>query len=79
MIDPTTENLISIPAVARLMARDGRAFSTVTIWRWIVEGRGPAKAKLETIKIGGRTCTSREALHRFLAALNGVRGEVSHE
>ena len=40
-----------------------------TGWRWA--HRGVRGHKLETIRIGGVTCTSRQAIERFLSALNG--------
>lgn len=40
-----------------------------TVRRWAVHGiRGH---KLDTIRIGGITCTSQEAIGRFLSAING--------
>jgi hypothetical protein len=45
--------------------------STVTVARWARVGvRG---VKLETIRVGGKVLTSREAVERFLAAMNGGR------
>lgn len=40
-----------------------------TIWRWST--RGIRGHKLEVVRIGGVTCTSREAVTRFLSAING--------
>ena len=70
MIDPTTEEIISVSAAGRYCACDGRSPSPVTLWRWATKGCGKNHVRLETIRIGGRTCTSREALQRFLEALN---------
>jgi hypothetical protein len=70
MLDPIQEEYISLGAVARLCARDGRPLSPVTVWRWVTAGRGPNKTRLEVVRVGGRTCTTRQALKRFLQALN---------
>ena len=37
-----------------------------TVWRWAQRGVGGIK--LETVKIGGKKLTSRQALSRFIAA-----------
>lgn len=53
-------------------ARSGRAVHPNTIWRWAMRGlkaRSGRIVKLEVAKIGGRNCTSKEALDRFFAAL----------
>ena len=39
-----------------------------TVWRW--SSRGVRGVRLQTLKVGGRTYTSREALQRFLVELN---------
>jgi len=39
-----------------------------TLWRW--SSKGVRGVRLQTLKVGGRTFTSREALNRFLAELN---------
>lgn len=45
-----------------------------TGWKWVSTGvRG---VKLEVVKIGGKTCTSREAVERFLSAINGRQVEL---
>jgi hypothetical protein len=46
--------------------------SVTTVWRWATRGvraRNGLIVKLETIKLGGTTCTSDEALARFFQAL----------
>jgi hypothetical protein len=50
-----------------------------TLWRWRTVGcRGH---KLETILFGGRRYTSREAIARFLVAINGepIRSETPRQ
>jgi hypothetical protein len=37
-----------------------------TVWRWAQRGVGGVK--LETVKVGGKKLTSRQALSRFIAA-----------
>lgn len=65
-IDPDTETIITLGEACRLVPP--RGISTACMARWIVTGvRG---AVLETIRIGGRRLTSREALSRFFAAQN---------
>lgn len=70
MIDPTTEQLIDLAEVCRICGTNGRPLHPSTAWRWVFDGRGPDRVRLETVRIGGRTRTSRQALQRFLAALN---------
>ncbi|MCA9265238.1 MAG: DUF1580 domain-containing protein [Planctomycetales bacterium] len=66
MIDPTTENLISIGRASRTPPLDQHVSTT---WRWALHGlRGH---KLETIMVGGRRKTSVEAISRFLVRING--------
>ena len=67
-IDPDTETIITLGEACRLVPP--RGISTACMARWIVTGvRG---AVLETIRIGGRRLTSREALSRFFAAQNAT-------
>ena len=64
MINPETETLVSLTDVAKSLP--GRPNIT-TIWRaW--QNRGIRGVRLETILIGGRHMTSREAMARFFAA-----------
>ena len=68
MIDLTQETLLTIPQAARLIPSGGKAghIHLSTLWRWILKGTGARK--LESIKVGGRTFTSAEALQRFAEA-----------
>jgi hypothetical protein len=61
--------------------RGGRPAHVSNLYRWALDGlRG---VKLETIRVGGTLCTSREALERFFdrldeaARTNAGRGEIS--
>lgn len=44
-----------------------------SIWRWV--RRGVKGHRLEAISVGGRTFTTRQAIERFLDALNCARSE----
>jgi hypothetical protein len=73
MIDPQSETLTPMSKVPA--ASPGRP-NLSTIWRW--RNRGVRGHRLETILVGGRRYTSREAITRFLAAINGepIRSET---
>jgi predicted DNA-binding transcriptional regulator AlpA len=73
MFDLENQRFIDLREVARLCSRNGRPLSPSTIWRWITEGRGPLKVRLQTWRIGGRVLTTRQALDAFLSALNQSR------
>jgi hypothetical protein len=66
MIDPRTEELLTIKQAAKLpeLHRNGRAIHFATVWRWI------ADHKLEVLKVGGITLTSREAVGRMISNAN---------
>lgn len=71
MIDISSEQLIPIREVPRLLPlrRTGRRVHISAVYRWIKRGiRGVC---LETVKIGGSTYTSTEALQRFTDHLSG--------
>ena len=70
MIDLTTEQLISLKDACQLLPRRrrGRKPCFSTPWRWALHGaRG---VRLETLRVGGTLCTSREALQRFFDRLS---------
>jgi hypothetical protein len=74
-IDPLTEKLRSFAEAAqRLPAlRGGKPVNPSTLWRWTTRGircRDGLLVRLESIKIGGTTCTSDQALLRFFRALS---------
>lgn len=60
-----SETLCSLSEAARLrpLRKDGRATHLSTVYRWI--SRGIHGVTLESIRIGGTTYTSKEALQRF--------------
>lgn len=74
MIDMESEDLLSLAEAAKILP--GRPHVS-TLWRWATPGVGPDRTRLETISIGGRRFTSRQALARFVLALSGRDG-TSH-
>ena len=71
MIDPLVEEILPLAEAARRLPRlrAGRPTHPSTLWRWA--SRGVRGVRLETVRVGGTTATSTEALKRFCAALNG--------
>ena len=67
------EAKISLGTAASLpeLQIDGKAPNQTCLWRWAREGlhQDGRTVYLESLKIGGRLVTSREAVHRFLEAL----------
>ncbi|MCM2369659.1 DUF1580 domain-containing protein [Aporhodopirellula aestuarii] len=64
-LDLLTEDLISISEAAKEIPTQPHIS---TVWRWTQ--RPVRGAKLETIKIGHATLTSRQAITRFIQATN---------
>ncbi len=69
-IDIEVEAVISLSEAARYLPplRGGRRVHLTTLHRWA--RRGLRGRKLESIRLGGAVCTSREALHRFFNGLS---------
>jgi len=65
MIDTTTEELVSFRKAADLFPSGPHP---ATVWRW--SQRGVRGVRLESILVGGKRFTSREAIERFIAASN---------
>jgi hypothetical protein len=67
LIDIGTEQLVSLHEVPRLLpARgSGKRIHISAVYRWVQ--RGIRGTRLEVIRVGGTTYTSREALQRFAA------------
>jgi Protein of unknown function (DUF1580) len=65
MIDIVAEHLIPIREVPRHLPcrRTGRRVHISAVYRWI--GRGVGGVQLESVKVGGSTYTTTEALQRF--------------
>ena len=71
MIDVHTESLVLPKDAARMVpGRSGRGVSRATFWRWMMQGR--RGVTLESCLIGGVRYTSRQAVSRFVARLNGA-------
>lgn len=67
MIDTTAETTMLLSKAARIL-NPANPPHVATVWRWAMHGvRG---VKLESVVIGGCRYTSREAVARFLKALN---------
>jgi hypothetical protein len=69
MIDISTETLLTLSQAARLRppGRAGRPTHPSTPYRWAT--RGIRGHRLEVVRLGGVTYTSREALQRFAERL----------
>jgi Protein of unknown function (DUF1580) len=65
-IDVANETIITLGEACRAVPPHG--VSTATMARWIQ--RGVRGARLETVIIGGRRFTSREAIARFISEQN---------
>lgn len=83
MIDIRTETPLPFGvAVRRLPSlRSGRPVNPSTLWRWAtvgVKSRATGeRVKLETIRVGGSSATTIEALQRFFDRLGGQEPEQS--
>ncbi|HUE72680.1 MAG TPA: DUF1580 domain-containing protein [Pirellulaceae bacterium] len=75
-IDVFSEKVISLKEATRRLPRGPRnkRLNISTIYRWSIGGlrsRDGMVVRLETVKVGGTTCTSQEALQRFFDRLSG--------
>lgn len=69
MIDVANESLLTVAQAAKAVPYGP---NVCTVWRWLDKGcRG---VRLESILLGGRRFTSREALERFFAATTAAGG-----
>jgi hypothetical protein len=71
MIDAEREELLTLTEAANSLP--GRPNIT-TLWRW--RNRGVRGVRLETVLVGGKRFTSREALARFHQAVNAAADGV---
>jgi len=73
MIDTTVEKPVPIDEIPaeHIPGRRGKPVHQVTLSLWY--RRGIRGVKLETILIGGRRCTSLEALNRFYQNVSAAR------
>ena len=69
-MDIDREDLISMRDAAAIWP--GGMVHWATVYRWANKGLKRGGAVLETVMIGGRRMTSREALLRFIKDTNGV-------
>lgn len=72
MIDVNHEQLLTLPEAARAVPPvGGKRPHTSTLFRWTRKGvRGGIK--LDSVRIGRKLCTSREALDRFFEAVTNA-------
>ena len=65
MIELSSETLVPVRNVPKLLPKrpNGRRIHISAVYRWMQ--RGVRGEKLEWVKVGGSTYTSREALQRF--------------
>ena len=68
-IDVTLEQPISFNQAAKFLP-DGRRPGFSTFWRW--SQRGVRGVKLETILVGGRRCTTAQAVQRFFGRVTAA-------
>jgi hypothetical protein len=66
---PLTEEIRALSEWPKLLPtrRGGKRIHVSCLYRWALHG--VYGVRLETLQVGGTTCTSREALERFFAAL----------
>ena len=71
MIDVASENLVPLRDVPRCLPLrpNGKRLHISAVYRWTL--RGIRGVVLETVRIGGTTYTSREAIQRFSERLTG--------
>jgi hypothetical protein len=68
------ESVVTLAAAAKLLPRRrrGRSVHPSCIYRWAnagLKGKSGMVVHLETVRVGGTTCTSKEALQRFFDRL----------
>jgi hypothetical protein len=74
MIDFATEQIIGFAEAGRSTPNGrGGTVSPETVWRWASRGvldKAGENVRLESVRIGGRFVTSKEAIQRFFMAIN---------
>lgn len=73
-IDVFSETVLTFAEATKRLPRlrSGKKVHVATLYRWAWAGRRAADGatvRLQTIKVGGTTCTSLEALQRFFDSL----------
>ena len=81
-INVVSEKIIGLKEAIRLLPKtnDTKTLHVSTMFRWILRGlraKDGFVVRLESVKIGGRICTSQEALQRFFDRLSGNLHEVT--
>ncbi len=73
MRDSLDKTLIPVSAACRMFpGRNGKGISRATLFRWMTTGVGSGRVRLDSLKVGGvRYVAGREAVDRFIVALNG--------
>ena len=74
-IDVFSENVLSFREAAKLLPKKPgtKGMNISTLHRWALRGlrsKDGEQVRLETVKVGGTTCTSKEALQRFFDRLS---------
>ena len=77
------ESYLTLNEVARMFRKaGGRPVSLVSLWRWRTAGlrrrRGPGRARLRTVLVGGTRYTTMEALGEFSREIDGPLGMGPH-
>lgn len=77
-IDVSRESVLSFAKAARYVGdlKGTKRVAFQTLFRWAT--KGCSGVVLETIRVGGSRCTSREALQRFFDALTAAREPGGH-
>jgi hypothetical protein len=75
-IDVFSEKVVSLTEATRLLPKSpkNKKLHVSTLYRWAIGGLRSKDGMivcLETVKVGGTTCTSQEALQRFFDRLSG--------
>ena len=78
VIDLTSEQLVSLHDVPKLLPPrpNGKRLHISAIYRWVQ--RGIRGIRLEVIRVGGTTYTSREALQRFSSPTEAPHETANH-
>jgi Protein of unknown function (DUF1580) len=79
VINANEEALVSLAEAAAMVPgrQSGKAIAVSTIYRWSTWGTDGVR--LETVQVGARTLTSKQALDRFFAALTEKRAQAFGE
>jgi hypothetical protein len=68
------EALLELKQVPNIVpGRAGKPVSPATVYRWATKGLNGAR--LQTVQVGSRMVTSKEAIDRFFAELTAIRAE----